>query len=49
MSSKTRGAVWIVRAAFLAALGVELLAIHFPAPDFRLASEARTSTVWRFR
>ncbi|MCA9606915.1 MAG: hypothetical protein KC619_15015, partial [Myxococcales bacterium] len=33
MSSKTRGAVWIVRAAFLAALGVELLAIHFPAPD----------------
>lgn len=33
MSRQTRGAVWVVRAAFLAALGVELLAIHFPAPD----------------
>lgn len=33
MSRQTRGAVWIVRLALLAALAVELVALHFPAPD----------------
>lgn len=33
MKGTTRGAVWIVRAAFVAALAVELFALHFPAPD----------------
>ena len=33
MSRRTRVAVWLVRAAFVSALGLELLALHFPTPS----------------
>jgi len=33
VSSRTKGAVWAVRLAFLGALAVELAALHFPAPS----------------
>lgn len=33
MSRRTKGAVWVVRLAFLGALAIELVALHFPAPS----------------
>ncbi|MCB9597055.1 MAG: hypothetical protein H6719_30305 [Sandaracinaceae bacterium] len=43
MSHRTRVAVWFVRGVFALALGLELLALHFPAPSG--VDESRRSEV----